>query len=164
VAGVSLACVIRAYQSSDLETVRTLLREYADFVGSAICFASFEQELAQLPGHYAPPGGCLLLAEEEGRVMGCAGLRPFDAATGEMKRLYVRPGRQGTGMGRALATNIIDEARGAGYRRLLLDTLPKMHRAIAMYRSLGFAEIPTYSDNPPNALCFELKLHTTGVA
>lgn len=150
--------MIRAYQSSDLETVRALLREYADFVGSAICCASFERELAQLPGHYTPPGGCLLVAEEEGKLIGCAALRPLDAATGEMKRLYVRPGCQGTGMGRTLATNIIGEARGAGYRKLVLDTLPKMQRAIAMYRSLGFTEIPAYGDNPPGAFCFELKL------
>jgi N-acetylglutamate synthase-like GNAT family acetyltransferase len=149
--------VIRRFQSSDLDPVRDLFREYAQFVGDAICFSRFEKELAELPGRYAPPAGCLLLAEEDNLLIGCAALRPFDAATGEMKRLYVRPSGQGTGTGRALASRIIAEARQAGYQRLVLDTLPKMARAISMYRSLGFEEIPRYADNPPEALCFELR-------
>ena len=86
-------------------------------------------------------------------------MRDIGDGIGEMKRLYVRPAFQGTGLGRALVERVIAEAKAAGYRALRLDTLPMMERAIALYRSLGFREIPPYGDNPPEAICFELPLH-----
>src|SRR5205807_10470057 len=119
------------------------------------------QEMAELPGRYSPPGGRLLVALIDRQIAGCAALRPLEsdgAPCAEMKRLYVRPGFRGTGLGRALAERIIAEARSAGYRYLRLDSLPRMERAIALYRELGFYEIPRYGDNPVSALCFELIL------
>ena len=137
-----------------MDAVRDLFREYANWVGSPICFAAFEREMAGLPGSYSS----LLVVVESGQLAGCAALRSLGEGTGEMKRLYVRPAFQGKGLGRMLVDRIVAEAKAAGHRRLVLDTLPVMEGAIGLYRSLGFREIPAYGDNPPEAICFELPL------
>ena len=149
----------QASSPADIEAVRALFREYQRWVDEPCCFASFEQELAGLPGEYAPPAGRLFLAVEDGASAGCAALRRLDAQTGEMKRLYVRPEFRGRGLGRRLATEVIGAARAAGHARLVLDTLPKMASASALYRALGFAPRGPYGANPtPGAIFFELRL------
>ena len=132
----------------DLKTVRALLREYEAEMEIDLCFQGFEQELAALPGDYAPPRGRLLLAEVEGAVAGCVALRPLDVETCEMKRLYSRPAFRGRRVGRALAEAIIAEARRIGYARMRLDTLPVMTEAQALYGRLGFVDIAPYRENP----------------
>jgi putative acetyltransferase len=112
--------------------------------------------MARLPGQYAP----VLIAFHADQMAGCAALRKIGDGIGEMKRLYVRPAFQGCGLGRLLVERIIAEAKTAGYRSLRLDTLPMMERAIALYRSLGFHEIPPYGDNPPEAICFQAQLQS----
>lgn len=146
--------MIRPARPEELDSVRELFREYAEFVGSPVCFQSFAREMASLPGEYAP----LLIAEEARQLAGCAALRRIGEGIGEMKRLYVRPAFQGRGLGRALTERIIAEAKAAGYHLLRLDTLPVMDSALALYRGLGFREIPPYGGNPPEAICFELPL------
>src|SRR4051812_36150942 len=112
-----------------------LFREYAWSLGVDLSFQHFEEEVAALPGDYAPPRGRLLLTCD-----GCVALRPLTSDVCEMKRLYVRPDARGTGVGRALVQRVIDEARSIGYRAMRLDTLPSMTAAAAMYRTFGFRE------------------------
>ncbi len=148
-----------ATTAADLATVRELFREYADSLGVNLHFQQFEQEVADLPGGYGPPGGCLLLAMAAGIPGGCVGVRPLEGAICEMKRLYVRPQARKVGLGRALAEAAIGFGAGAGYRRMRLDTLPTMERARALYESLGFRRIPPYRYNPiPDTLYLELEL------
>lgn len=136
----------------ELEAVRAIFREYAQGLGVDLCFQSFDEELAGLPGEYAEPRGALLLATVDGEVAGCCGLRPLDTAdypnAAEMKRLYVRKAFRGFGLGRRLAEAILDAARQAGYACVLLDTLDDMEAARALYVDLGFEEIPPYYHNP----------------
>ena len=143
----------------DIADVRTLFGEYAALVAEALCFQNFDAELAALPGEYAPPGGVLLVARDGDAPAGCVALRRLDAGTGEMKRMYVREAYRGSGLGRRLAVAVIEEARKRKYARLVLDTLPKLTQAIALYRDLGFRETGPYLASPtPCAICFELKL------
>ena len=154
-----------ALAEPDLLQARALFREYASTRGVMPCLNDFERELASLPGQYAPPEGRLLLAirEEPGKleeVSGCVALRKLEQDTCEMKRLYVRPALRGEGAGRKLVESLIAEARSIGYERMFLDTLPSMHEAHMLYRTLGFREIPAYWKNPTRGvLFFELTLH-----
>lgn len=126
--------------------------EYYREMDFSPCFQGFDEELRSLPGNY------FALIVEAG--LGCVAVRPLDATTAEMKRLYVRPQARGTGLGRRLAEKAIAAAREKGYKRIVLDTVPgKMGRAVALYRSLGFREIPPYLAEPtPGATCMELRL------
>jgi len=151
--------VIAPAAPQDLEDVRTLFREYAALVAEALCFQDFDRELAALPGEYASPHGALLLARDGPAAAGCVALRRLDGATGEMKRMYVRDAYRGTGLGRRLALAALEQAKQRGFRRLVLDTLPRLAPAIALYRNLGFRDCPPYLAAPtPGALCFELRI------
>jgi len=198
--GAACLRISRAESGEEVAHARELFLEYAKGLGVDLCFQSFDQELAGLPGDYAPPSGRLFLAyavkhaqaggigageannatvkdsgptkaiaafEERGeapvmpgaQLAGCGALRRIDSATCEMKRLYVRAGFRGKGVGRALAVALINAAREIGYSRMVLDTLPSMSEAQKLYRSLGFREIPPYRHNPvPGALFLELLL------
>ena len=137
-----------ATSAEEVETARILFREYADGLGVDLAFQNFDEELATLPGGYAPPDGRLLLAWAGNEAAGCVALRRFAEGIGEMKRLYVRPAWRGTGLGRTLVEAVIAEARAIGYATLRLDTLPEMVAAQRLYRALGFREIAAYRVNP----------------
>lgn len=132
--------------------VRDLFIDYAEHVGVDLCFQGFEAELAALPGEYAEPQGALRLARIGEQWGGCCALRPITSVdypnAAEMKRLYVRAGFRGLGLGRLLAESVLDVARMIGYRSVLLDTLDDMEMARALYSELGFIEIPPYYHNP----------------
>ena len=139
--------------AADIAAARVLFEEYAATLNVDLCFQGFADELASLPGAYAPPRGRLLLAGPADAPVGCVALRPLpadDAATrvAEIKRLYVRPLGRGTGLGGALARAIVGEARAIGYGEVRLDTLVTMTAARALYASLGFRACAAYYHNP----------------
>jgi putative acetyltransferase len=133
----------------DIVVVRELIREYVHWLDIDIAIQGFEAELPHFPGLYSPPAGDLLLAQSNGgEALGCTCLQPLDLPGAcEVKRLYVRPSFRGMGLGRKLATSAIERASTLGYREVMLDTLPWMTSAIAIYRSLGFAPIAPYWNN-----------------
>lgn len=152
--------IIQAETSEQVEQARVLFREYEAWLGLDLCFQGFEQELALLPGKYAPPRGCLLLAVEDETVLGCAALRQIDENTGEMKRLFVREIARGRGLGKDLVEEIVKRAREAGYQSIRLDTIAsRMSKAVALYRARGFREITAYYETPVAETVFmELQL------
>ena len=148
-ASPSRAFVLRqALSPGDVETARALFLEYQKALGISLCFQNFDEEVATLPGAYAPLEGRLLLAFSGDEPAGCIALRKIGEGVCEMKRLWVRPSARGTGLGRRLAETLMEEARGIGYRAIRLDTLPSMKEAQALYASLGFRDIPPYNDHP----------------
>ena len=131
-----------------------LFREYVAWLKVDLCYQGFEQELATLPGRYAPPQGRLYLASVAGEIAGCVALRPIADDAGEIKRLYVRPAFRGAGVGRALVERVLADARTIGYRRLLLDTLDWMTDAIRLYEALGFRPTAPYNEHPLTGVCY----------
>jgi len=160
------AFAVRDAEAQEMGRVRELFREYADSLGFDLCFQSFEEELATLPGAYsADRNGALLVAASAEVLIGCVGLRRLHMETErgsvcEMKRLYVSPQGRGAGIGAALLDGIVARARRLGYASMRLDTVPSvMGRAVAMYREAGFREIPPYNNAPlPEILYMELEL------
>jgi putative acetyltransferase len=166
----------QARSARDIEDARRLFREYADWLKVDLCFQDFERELATLPGVYAPPRGRLLLAGEPGEAFACIALRPFDGVgskpgardspgcatpevesdpmVGEVKRLYVQPGRRGEGWGGRLARELLQSAETIGYRELRLDTFAWMSEARALYARLGFKECGPYYENPHDGVVY----------
>ena len=152
--------------AADHEAVKALFREYAESLGFSLAYQDFDQELADFPGKYSSPDGALLLARVGEEPAGTVALRKLDTGICEMKRLYVKPqfrGRRtadGRSIGRALAEDIVGIGRERGYQRLRLDTIGgKMHQALALYRSMGFVEIPPYYASPiPDTAYLELVL------
>lgn len=148
-----------ALDEEDIEAARALDVEYVESLGVDLGFQNFEKEIAEFPGEYAPPTGCLLVAREHDEAVGCVAVRKIDARVCEMKRLYVRPQFHGRGWGKHLALAAIEHARSLGYEKMRLDTLPTMRAAAALYRSLGFEQIEAYRYNPvEGSLFMELKL------
>ena len=142
-----------AASHADIAHARELFEEYAAWLAVDLCFQGFAEELATLPGKYAPPRGRLLLAGDA--PVACIALRPLDEPdVGEVKRLYVRPAARGTGLGRALVETVLSQARAIGYRELRLDTADWMGDALRLYRRLGFRERSPYYHNPMPGVVF----------
>ncbi|HSS96663.1 MAG TPA: GNAT family N-acetyltransferase [Terriglobales bacterium] len=152
--------IVPAKSAEQLDTVRKLLLEYWENRKLEMYVFNFDQELAGLPGAYAPPNGRLFLAEWENEPAGCVALRKLEPDICEMKRLYLSPKFRGKGIGRVLAEFVVTEARKIGYKRMRLDTIQSnMQEAIALYRQLGFTEIAPYRENPlPGVVFMELAL------
>ena len=146
--GAMATTIVPATTAADVAQARALFLEYAAESKLDLCFQGFEEELAALPGKYAPPGGRLLLARDGEGTAGCGALRELSEGVCEMKRLFVRPAFRKQGVGRMLASRLVEEARRIGYRTMRLDTLASMHAARALYESLGFRRIPAYYTNP----------------
>ena len=144
--------VVEAEGEDGLGHARRLFRayaaEHAASIAESLCVQGFEAELAGLPGRYAPPPGCLLLAMDGDEPAGCVAMRDLGGGTCEMKRLYVTPEHRGRGVGRLLVEEVLQRAERAGYNRMVLDTLPEMVGAVALYRASGFVETAPYWDCP----------------
>ena len=152
-------CIDFAESIADFDNAKQLFLEYADSPGFSLCFQGFEEELENLPGKYAAPDGCILLARDKLDCVGCVGLRPLNQNVCEMKRLYVKPAFRRIGLGRCLAERIVLQGSQKNYVRMQLDTLSNMKYAMKLYRSLGFVETDPYYNNPhPEVVFFEISL------
>jgi putative acetyltransferase len=155
-----MTAILQAESFEHIAQAKALFLEYAESLKFDLCFQNFEQELAGLPGEYAPPRGRLLIAYYNSEAVGCCALHELDGTICEMKRLYVKPMARGLRIGKLLSEKIIAEAKSIGYSKMRLDTIAdQMPAAVAMYRAQGFVEIAPYRHNPiEGALYLELDL------
>jgi GNAT superfamily N-acetyltransferase len=138
----------QASSEDEWQQARALIEEYAASLDVDLAFQDLASELAHLSREYGPPSGAMLLAFDGDALVGCVGLRPWADAVGEVKRLYVRPSGRGRGVGRLLVGSVLSKAKEIGYGRLVLDTLPSMAEARALYLSFGFEPMAPYRFNP----------------
>ena len=141
--------IVPARSKIELISAAALFRAYAKTLPVDLAPQGFSQELASLPGVYAPPAGELLLAKRGDHVLGCIALKPLEPPqVTEIKRLFVRPQARGKGVGKALVEAAVITAQRMGYEEIRLDTLPEMTGAIALYKSKGFEPIAPYGSHP----------------
>lgn len=152
--------IIEATREPQVSAARALFEAFGSLpIVDVGCLGDYQQEIADLPGAYAPPTGTLLLAEADGEAAGCVALRRIDDETAEMKRFYVPEAFRRRGIGRRLVTVLIAQAEALGYRRIYLETLPAMTAARALYKAFGFREMgPLHVPHVANAICMQLEL------
>jgi putative acetyltransferase len=145
---------IRTIESAaDLGTVKQLFIAYSESLGISLCFQNFDQELSALPGAYAPPSGCLMLAEFKGLAGGCVALRPLGDGICEMKRLYISPELRGSGAGRALVVAAMERARSIVTQPCGLILCPQWNEPLNCIVRLGFGKSNRIAKTRFPALC-----------
>lgn len=148
------------------DQIRELFQEYTDMLVAGdplfaeyLLLQNYDDELAHLEQKYGLPKGRLYLLFCNGDVAGCIGLKQLDGDSCELKRLYIKPAFRGMHLSDLLVKQIISDAKEIGYKRILLDTLPFLTAAIALYKKHGFQEISKYNDSPMgNAVYMQLDL------
>ncbi|MDR3688485.1 MAG: GNAT family N-acetyltransferase [Fimbriimonas sp.] len=140
--------VVDAPDHPQIESVRTLFREYETELNIDLCFQGFEAEIQGLPGKYAPPSGVLLLMLDDLQPVACGAMRPLEPGICELKRIYVRASHRGSGLGKSITCDLMARAGAQGYEVIRLDTLRRLVPALSLYESLGFSEIQPYNINP----------------
>lgn len=148
-----------AYEAK--EEIGALFQEYTDVLiqndpsfAEYLAIQHYDSEVRHLEEKYGLPDGRLYIAWVDGKAAGCIGLRKLDSERCEMKRLYVRPGYRGHHLARRLVETVLADAKGIGYREMLLDTLPFLENAIELYRRFGFLETGSYNDSPMDTTIF----------
>ena len=131
-----------------LDQIKEMIKTYTDMLARDLSFQNLEDELTDPAAKYFPPAGEILVAVEDGEVLGMVAYHRHSEDRCEMKRLFVYPQYRKQRVGEQLAIEIICRAQAAGYREMVLDTLKPMKEAIALYRKNGFAECEPYYFNP----------------
>jgi len=158
VAYLAMTIIRHAIFPDDMAAVLDIWREFIANSSVNLDYQNNDAEFANLPGKYASPKGCVLLADQQGEIKGCVAMRQVTPEICEIKRLYVRPQAQGRHLGRALAERLIEEARAQGYSEMRLDVQAKFVPARKLYETLGFVAAEPISFNPVPGASF-LGLH-----
>lgn len=146
--------MIRKAEFEDIPVIRSLFKDYEDFLGLDLCFQGFQKELDTLPGIYQEPYGCILVFQEAQEIAGVVALKPLEEGVCEMKRLYVKPEFRSKKVGLKLAEAALKEATVKGYKIMKLDTLQRLEKAVNLYHHLGFQTTKAYNYNPDETVMY----------
>jgi len=141
--------------TEQIEAVRSLVREFMNYAltldphaKSANTFAGLEEQLANLPGIFAPPDGAFLLVTVDAVPAGCVAYFGLGSDVCEVKRMYVKPEFRGMRLGEKLSQSLIERARTQGYRKIVLSTFYKLKAAQALYANAGLTVYEPTEDVP----------------
>jgi GNAT superfamily N-acetyltransferase len=129
---------IRDFNTADTPAVVALVTSVLAEFGFTTKVESVERDLREASERYAGGRAALWVAEHDGEIVGTVAVRPKEAATCEIKRLYLRPDKRGAGLGQALYAHAEAFARAAGYERIWLDSSRRFQRAHKLYERNGF--------------------------
>ena len=141
-----------------LDQVKELIIEYTKRLGRDLSFQNIDEELENLAKKYTAIEGELLVAIEEEKVVGMVAYHRHSNSCCEMKRLYVKPEFRKKKLGEKLVLEIIDHAKKAGYKEMVLDTIIPLQSAIHLYKKVGFVECEAYYHNPMNDVLYFKKV------
>ena len=140
---------------NDTDNIRKLFAEYTKMLLD-VCndfqqyldIQGYDHEIEDTNEKYSLPNGRLYIAYCDNQAAGCIALRQISKTECEMKRLYIKQQYRGHQIGRTLVETIINDAKEIGYQFMLLDTLPELKTAIALYDGIGFHRVPQYNNSP----------------
>jgi putative acetyltransferase len=141
-----MALTIQPLRDSQIEAAKAVI--------IAGCFEMFGhapekfEDMDEVSSQYAAPSGTFLVLMDEERVVGTGAIRRLDEQTCELKRMWFLPAYRGKGYGAKMAELLFEFARGAGYKRVWLDTIPELKAANKLYHRLEFHPIERYNDGP----------------
>ncbi|MBZ0285741.1 MAG: GNAT family N-acetyltransferase [Anaerolineae bacterium] len=159
--------IVQVVTDEQIRDTQALFAEYFEFLrrdvdnylpdlNDAPPLSGYAEEMAGLPGKYAPPEGRLLLAQYDGQAAGCVAFYKLSDGVCEVKRLWIRPQFRGKKVGRALVESLIEEAHKIGYTTMLLSTVDILKEAQTLYQSLGFEVTAPYFELPPEMMAHEV--------
>jgi GNAT superfamily N-acetyltransferase len=159
-----MARIAAATTPQELDLARELWREWEKIIEDPAWKRVFRADLEDLEKIYGPPGGAFMLAWEGKELAGGGALRRIDDELCEMQRVYVRPQFRGRGLAQSLSVALMGEARRMGYGAVRFaipaDFVEKLAGGIKLYEKIGFRSIPTYGNNPPDAVCMEARVRS----
>lgn len=146
---------------NDFNIAKSITRDYVEWLGMDLCFQDIDKEFETFDKMYAQPNGCFIYAKYNDIIAGGVGCHKLKESICEMKRLFVYDNFQGKGTGKILCQEIITISKELGYKKMRLDTILKLDRAIRLYETFGFYDIPKYRENPDKTVRYmELNLDT----
>ena len=136
---VEVQFTIRNARSEDAARVREIVFSVLSEYGLEPDPGGTDADLDDLEANYAKRSGAFRIAESpQGSVIGCAGLYRLTAEEAELRKMYLLPVARGRGLGKRLLTDLLEEARRLGYRRVVLETASVLTEAIGLYQGAGF--------------------------
>lgn len=139
---------IRPLQPADNNPLAAIIRNsLAEFGANKPGTVFFDPTTDNLFELFQTPGSFYLVAEEDGRLLGGAGIFPsagLPAGVCELVKMYLHPNARGKGLGRLLIDHCLQMAKNAGYQKVYLETMPELRKAVSVYEKFGF----TYLQGP----------------
>jgi putative acetyltransferase len=161
--GVTIARATTPAERATMIALLEEIREHFVALGVASDRAHYDEEIAHYDELYGPPRGRMLLALVDGEPAGCACIRDWEGGA-ELRRVFVRPAHRRRGVARCLVGAAIAEARAIGYPSITLITMKQFTGAMALYASLGFAEIEPYRPGVVRGTLAAFRLDLVGPA
>jgi putative acetyltransferase len=140
--------LIRKIEPQDNKALATIVRSaLAEFGANKPGTVYYDDTTDHLYELFQEPGSIYFIAEQDGKLLGGAGVYPSEGlpdATCELVKMYLSPDARGKGLGKVLIEKVLEFAKGFGYMQVYIETMPELKKAVTIYEKFGFE----YLDGP----------------